>query len=41
MIKGLNKGQVEESRKLHGDNIIHEANQKRFGTSLRVHLMIQ
>ena len=30
MIKGLNKGQVEESRKLHGDNIIHEAEQETF-----------
>ncbi len=30
MIKGLNKGQVEESRKLHGDNIIHEAKPETF-----------
>lgn len=30
MIKGLNKGQVEQSRKLHGDNIIHEAEQETF-----------
>lgn len=28
MIKGLNKDQVEQSRKLHGDNIIHEAEQE-------------
>ena len=30
MIKGLNKDQVEQSRKLHGDNIIHEAEQETF-----------
>ena len=30
MIKGLNKGQVEQSRKLHGDNIIHEPEQETF-----------
>lgn len=30
MIKGLNKDQVEQSRKLHGDNIIHEAEQEKF-----------
>lgn len=30
MIKGLNKEQVEESRKLHGDNIIHEAEPETF-----------
>lgn len=30
MIKGLNKNQVEQSRKLHGDNIIHEAEQETF-----------
>ena len=30
MIKGLNKDQVEQSRKLHGDNIIHVAEQETF-----------
>lgn len=30
MIKGLNKDQVEQSRKLHGDNIIHEAEPETF-----------
>ena len=30
MIKGLNKDQVEQSRKLHGENIIHEAEQETF-----------
>ena len=30
MIKGLNKDQVEQSRKLHGDNVIHEAEQETF-----------
>ena len=30
MIKGLNKDQVEQSRKFHGDNIIHEAEQETF-----------
>ena len=30
MIKGLNKDQVEESRKLYGDNIIHEAEPETF-----------
>ena len=30
MIKGLIKDQVEQSRKLHGDNIIHEAEQETF-----------
>lgn len=30
MIKGLNKDQVEQSRKLHGNNIIHEAEQETF-----------
>lgn len=30
MIKGLNKDQVEQSRKLHGDNIIHEAEKETF-----------
>ena len=30
MINGLNKDQVEQSRKLHGDNIIHEAEQETF-----------
>lgn len=30
MIKGLNKDQVEQSRNLHGDNIIHEAEQETF-----------
>lgn len=30
MIKGLNKDQVEQSRKLHGDNIIHEVEQETF-----------
>ena len=30
MIKGLNKDQVEQSRKIHGDNIIHEAEQETF-----------
>ena len=30
MIKGLNKKQVDESRKLYGDNIIHEAEPETF-----------
>lgn len=30
MIKGLNKDQVEQSRKLHGDNIIHEVEPETF-----------
>ena len=30
MIKGLNKEQIEESRKLYGDNIIHEAEPETF-----------
>ena len=30
MIKGLNKKQVDESRNLHGDNIIHEAKPETF-----------
>lgn len=30
MIKGLNKDQVEENRKLYGDNIIHEAEPETF-----------
>lgn len=30
MIKGLNKDQIEQSRKLHGDNIIHEAEPETF-----------
>lgn len=36
MIKGLNKGQVEESRKLHGDNIIHEAKPETFWDKFKV-----
>ena len=30
MIKGLNKNQIDESRRLHGDNIIHEAKPETF-----------
>ncbi len=30
MIKGLNKKQVDESRKLYGDNVIHEAEPETF-----------
>ena len=30
MIRGLNKNQIDESRRLHGDNIIHEAKPETF-----------